>query len=137
VLFDDAIRACERGPDSSYSNASVGAACGVTESRVRAWRDPNGGRPLTAYRLLQLPDVVWRGLLERMIAARSERRDELGPASNAAVAGLALASMGRAVALLARAGELDERATDELAGALCAVLRDVRRLLRRLGRGCD
>lgn len=108
-LFDDAIRASERGPDASYLNASVGAACDVGESRVRAWRDPHGGRPLTAYRLLQLPEGVFRGVLERVLAARAEQREDNVTAHVAA--GLVVASMGRALALLPRVGELDEQST--------------------------
>lgn len=133
-LLDDAAKA------SRLSNAAVGDACDVTESRVRAWRDPNGNRPLTAYRLLQLPDGLLRSVLERVLVVRAELRADLGPANATVAASVAIASMGRALADIGVAladGTIDPREGDALASLLLDVIRDARVLLVRLGRKAD
>lgn len=131
-LLDDAIRASERGA-SPLSNAAIGEACENSESRVRAWRDPHAGRPMTAYRLLQLPDPVFRSVMERIVAARGAGL-EAGDTRSAAL--LVVASMGRAQAAIAGAlgvAGLAPETNDAVAGLLVAVIRDARRLLARLG----
>lgn len=133
-LLDDAIRVNERGA-GVVSNASIGDACGVNESKVRAWRDPHAGKPMTLYRLLQLPDPVFRGLVERLQTARAELRADLGPESATVAAALAIASMGRALSDIGAAiadGAIDEREASALRSLLLAVQRDSGVLLKRL-----
>lgn len=134
-LLDDAIRSIDRGT-GALSNRGIGEACGCSEPRVRAWRDADARRPLTAFRLLQVPDVLFRSVLERVLAAREEAGAELAPESAPAAARAAVASMGRAITgvSLARTGELGEAERDALESVVLDAIRALRRLLRLLGR---
>ncbi len=129
-LLDETIESPERGTEP-LTNDQIGEACGVAGTQARQWRSV--GRPMTGYRLLQLPLAVTRPLCERILAAHPETVAEIEHEHTSDAIAQAIGSMGYAQAGLA-AVILHSSARDPAAISreVLAAIRDLRRVQAHL-----